>query len=161
MAENKDRIGIIVKDFVLDSAKVDKDLIGIILGIDIVNTLDSHSIKEISSYIVALSQFLISLTFKINMTRVSKRILSKTLEDAILRELKSSKFVGNKDEKRRQLIDSRNDLLAIENELEELTAELLLLEEYPESIREYINAFKKYRDTIELELKNTRLSEVI
>lgn len=161
MAENKDRIGIIVKDFVLDSAKVDKDLIGIILGIDIVNTLDSHSIKEISSYIVALSQFLISLTFKINMTRVSKRILSKTLEDAILRELKSSKFIGNKDEKRRQLIDSRNDLLAIENELEELTAELLLLEEYPESIREYINAFKKYRDTIELELKNTRLSEVV
>lgn len=161
MAENTDRIGTIVKDFVLDSAKVDKDLIGLILGIDIVNTLDSHSIKEISSYIVALSQFLVSLTFKINLTRVSKRILSKTLEDAVLRELKSSKFVGNKDEKRRQLIDSRNDLIAIEHELESLTSELLLLEDYPESIREYINAFKKYRDTIELELKNSRLSEVI
>lgn len=154
------RVNSLVENMSLDKCRPDTSLLDNVLQLDIVEELSSLPIREITNSIVVLSQYLISLTFHINKFKVSKNLLSKYIDDEIYRGLRNSEFKGNKEEKRRLYIDSSAELLKAEQELESINAELTILENYPDAIREYINALKKYRDSTEIEMKNSYPYEV-
>jgi len=156
----EERVVSLIDTLSLNKCTPDTGLLDNVLRLDIVEELSSLPLREITNAIVVLSQYLISLTFHTNKFKISKRVLSKYIDDEVNRGLKSSQIKGNKEEKRRLFIDSNPSLVEAEEELEAINAELLLLENYPEAIKEYINALKKYRESTELEMKNTYPYEV-
>lgn len=152
------RLGSLLRDLNFHKVNPNKAIVDDIFSLDIGDKLGALPLEMISRYITALSQYLIFISYRRNSTEVRRMFLSKNLEKNVLRGLNSITS-GTKDEKRRKFIDLNPELLEIEAEIEYLGAELLLTEGIPDSIREYINALKRYRDTKEFELKVSRYEE--
>jgi hypothetical protein len=152
------RLAHLLRELNFYKVEPNKGIIDEIFSMDVGDVLGAASLETISKYITALSQYLIFLNYKRNLTEVKRIFLSKKLEKNILRGL-GTITSGTKDEKRRRFIDLNPELLELEAEVEYLNAELALTEDIPDSVREYINALKRYKDTKEFELKSSRFED--
>lgn len=155
----KRRIGQQVRELGVYKASPGSELIDGIFTLDPVEGLGALTLIEIASYITALSQYLIFVTYKRNMVEIRRAFLRKQLDKHVRRAMPAIGKAGTKEERERQIIDMDDDMLALEEELELLTAEMTLVEDLPDAVKEYINALKKYRETKEFEMKVSRYEE--
>jgi len=154
-SELKSRVARLVKNYSLDKASPDINLVDEVFSLDAADDLGSLTLNDITRFIVVLSQYSISLTYKRNILSIQKSFLSKRLDKLVMRSMDEIKG-GTKEERKRRVIDLNEEMLKIEEEVEIISAELDLIEDFPDAVKEYINALKKQRDTKELEIKNSR-----
>lgn len=115
-----------------------------------VYNLDSTDSRKIGQYIVALSQYMMYFGVQTNKTKVDRMQKKKILDKQVLRD---SKTGGNKDTRRRRVIDSSIELQQIENGLEVDEMEITLVEKLEEYLTELINAFKRELTRREMEIR--------
>jgi hypothetical protein len=151
----KQRVSRLVQNYSLDKCSPDVNIVNEIFSFDASDDLGSLTLNDISRFLVVLSQYSLSLTYKRNSLSVQKSFLSKKLEKLVIRNMSSLKG-GTKDERRRKAIDDDEAMTELEHELELISSELHMIEDFPDAVKEYINALKKQRDTKELEIRNAR-----
>lgn len=118
-----------------------------------VYTLDSIDSSKLGQYIVALAQYMMYFGVQTNKTKVDRMQKKKILDKQVFRDTKTT---GNKEVKRRRIIDNSPELQQIEAGLDADDMEIELTEKLDDYLVELINAFKRELTRRELELKMVR-----
>lgn len=135
----------------------DKNFIEKIFRLD-VRKLESIDGIEISQYCIALSQYLIFLTYQINKTKaelaVKKRMVEGTLDILLTKEL--IKEYGTKTNAVGHIMSTVKELIELDRTMEPLKDELIVVEGMDRAIGELIAAFKRELTRRENELYRIR-----
>jgi len=137
--------------------KPDKNFIEKVFHLD-VRKLEAIDGIEISQYCIALSQYLIFLTYQINKTKAElatkKRMVEGTLDILLTKEL--IKEYGTKTNAVAHIMSTVKELIELNRVMEPLKDELIVVEGMDRAIGELIAAFKRELTRRENELYRIR-----
>jgi hypothetical protein len=109
-----------------------------------VKDLDTLDSRELTKFIVGLSQYLVYIVLEINKLRIQKIILGREIEvDIVVFVAKSNITKGTKAEKRALALGSSPELTKKDERLQEIMVEFTLLDGIDKYLEFYSNSFKK------------------
>lgn len=142
---------------VVQSVKFDKEFINEVLAYDI-NTLEQTDSRQLSRYIIALSQYLIYFKSKFNEIKVDirrkQRLIDNTVNQLLTKEL--LKEYKTKRDATVYLVENTEVLYKTQLEIDELKDTDILLDGVDRTISELIASFKRELTRRENELWQTR-----
>lgn len=127
--------------------KFNKSVIQEALEFD-VKSLGTTEADVISSYMIALSSYMFTLRSQENIIKAKLDLFKGKFDRAVTRKTIDSKISSestvklNVAQSQRVSIDADTELMKLEKEIEELSAELMLVSGLDSSVAEMINAFK-------------------
>jgi len=145
------------KDLLFRNMEPDKEYIEKVFHFDI-RKLEATDGIEISQYCIALSQYLIFLTYQINKTKAElatkKRMVEGALDILLTKEL--VKEYGTKTNAVAHIMSTSKELIELDRAMEPLKDELTIVEGMDRAIGELIASFKRELTRRENELYRIR-----
>ena len=142
------------------SIRVDNDFLQTVWTID-PRTLDNIKGTTLSSYALALSQYLVYFTYQRNITKAEQHRLTKYIDRTVALIMSNDDSYVKKYKTKgvavENIITNNEDLMAKQEELEAIQLELMKIDGIDKAVSELISTIKRELTRRENELYQTRM----